>query len=527
METPAAIAVTKVSAGNYPEISFVDEDGNTLAWFGETTHNLSTSGIDKGEIYYATSKLNDPEKGTKQGVAINTAGNVEKGVWKSNVKAAAIIDAYWFASVTTKKGIFDKDAVTLTSEAVPVAQKSADTINLVEDSTTATSATVKFTNLRADGTVYIVRGLKERTEAGKGTDTWNGTDYYSTTANVFKAYEAGINEAIVGKEDVEAGAASVTVAQTISEYETNAAANPDTALGANTAGYFPVNNYIAVFVPDDEDNYGMIYTTDGFLNKATKEDSTSSADSQGLSLTQVATSIKFDKTAGIVTKTAGSHVYTITSTGLKAYDQFGKLMNTDVASTEVTSVEQSVNKGLTTDERGTATYSVNGANGQVTVVLKTADIIDLGDGLKITVLGSTIDVNAKYLATAQAGAVSNGLVVKVGSDTLYEDANFKELAAAKVVVNASTATPRLDSVTITTTATITSVEGDDTYVAQTTAVDGYTYTPAWKADGAGTVTIVLTKGVQTRTITYAATAATASGNNNVTIGDVATDVYSN
>ena len=220
VETPAAIAVTKVSAGNYPEVSFVDEDGDTLAWFGETTKKLSTSGIDKGEIYYAKSKLNDPEKGTKQGVNIDTAKNVEKGVWKSDVKAAVnddkYIDAYWFASVTTKKGIFGKDAVTLTSEAVPTAQKSADTINLVEDSTTSTSATVKFTNLRADGTVYIVRGLKERTVKGKDVNKWDGTDYFSAPDAVFKAYEAGINEAIVGKEEVEAGAASVTVAQTIS-----------------------------------------------------------------------------------------------------------------------------------------------------------------------------------------------------------------------------------------------------------------------------------------------------------------------
>ena len=205
---PAQIAVTKVSAGNYPEISFQDEDGATLAWFGEASKQLSTSGIDKGEIYYAKSKLNDPKKGTKQGVNIAVANNIEKGVWKSDVKAAAVVDAYWFAEVTTKKGIFGENAATLTSEAVPVAQKAASTINLVESATTATTGTVKFTNLRASGTVFVVRGLKYRSEENKRINAWD-EDYSLTPAAIFKAYEAGIADAIVGKADVEAGAASV------------------------------------------------------------------------------------------------------------------------------------------------------------------------------------------------------------------------------------------------------------------------------------------------------------------------------
>ena len=443
VEEPAAIAVTKVSAGNYPEVSFLDEDGDVLAWFGETDNQLSTSGIDKGEIYYATYKTNDPDKGTAQKVAIARPGNVEKGVWKSNVKAAPIIDAYWFASVTTKKGIFGKDAVTLVSEAVPVAQKSADTINLVESSSDAETATVKFTNLRADGTVYIVRGLKERTNAvnpqaaheGDLYNSWNGADYYTSVANIFKAYEAGIAQAIVGRTTVEAGAASVDISQAISKFETNAGAGvmPNTALGTNVAGYFPTNNYIAVFVPDDEDNYGMIYTADGWANVATKEDSAKGDDSQGLSLEQVATSVKYEKTSAGTAETAkdsnidagatDNHTITISGSELVAYDQFGDKMTATVASTAATVTV--TDKAIDATERASATYEVDG-NGLVTVVITAAGCTDKGDGYTVSLLGSDLSViaaiNTKEATEADGTELENGTAsaytVKLGSTTV-------------------------------------------------------------------------------------------------------------
>ena len=473
VEAPAAIAVTKVSVGNYPEVSFVDKDGNTLAWFGETTKNLSTSGIDKGEIYYAKSKLNDPEKGTKQGVKINTDKNVEKGVWKSDVKAAVnddkYIDAYWFASVTTKKGIFGKDAVTLTSEAVPTAQKSADTINLVEDSTTATSATVKFTNLRADGTVYIVRALKERTEDGKYINEWDG-DYYSKPEYVFKAYEAGINQAIVGKETVKAGAASVTVAQAIDEYVTNADDRPNAALGgAGKTGYFPINNYIAVFVPDDEDNYGMIYTASGFLNATTKEDSTKSDDSQGLTLGQVATTAKYTKTlpdVDVHTGVAnGTGYITVTDTGLIAYDQFGKKMSTAQGKTDATSVTVT-DKTVTTEERGVGSFTVD-PDGIITVRLDLAsgatNAIDKGDGFTIKVLDQEISIMAANAAVLANKTITDGLVVKVGSTTLLTGKHISAVGTtAAAAVTTATATAEYGTADITTTANkaiMTNVDG--------------------------------------------------------------------
>ena len=505
VEEPAAIAVTKVSAGNYPEVSFVDEDGNTLQWFGESTKQLSTSGIAEGEIYYATSKLNDPKKGTKQGVNIALAGNVEKGVWKSNVKAANIIDAYWFASVTTTKGIFGEAAVTLTSEAVPVAQKSADTINLVEDSTTATSGTVKFTNLRAGGTVYIVRGLKERTEDGKGDDNWDGTDYFSTPANVFKAYEAGINEAIVGRTTVEAGDASVTVAQTIDEFETKAEDGPDDALGEDTAGYFPVNNYIAVFVPDDEDNYGMIYTADGFKNEATKENGDSTDDSQGLSLTQVPTTLTYDKTVrATITQSEDNDTLTITGTKLIAKDQFGKQMATATAAADVTSATFTP-YALSEIEQGVVgKYSVAN-NGVTTIVLTTKNGVKATakDKYTVTLLGATITLEALATVTdADRDADESELVwnAKFGSDNLIDNDDVVTLAGLSVSVATNASSGKTEFTVSGTAGMVTAATSAEGKVSVTTS--GRKVTASNEGDGSATVSVIITLNDNTRTLEY-------------------------
>nr|MCR4943841.1 hypothetical protein [Clostridium sp.] len=155
LTAPAKIAVTKASAGSAPEISLYDEAGNVLAWLGNTT---SVSTIFTG--------LNVYENKSKSTTAAHSAGVTNaspalKGVITGNhALTAAGTYSWYYATATTTKGIFADKAVTLTSDFVSGAENAADSVALAQNSTTATTAEVTFTNAKTDGIVYILTAAK-------------------------------------------------------------------------------------------------------------------------------------------------------------------------------------------------------------------------------------------------------------------------------------------------------------------------------------------------------------------------------
>ena len=417
---PASIAVTKVSASNKPEVTFQDEDGNALGWMQAQKGGaaLTATGFTSAQIYSAKSKTNDP-KGSDVSALTNANQNnsVEKGVWTSSVTAPADPAAYWFATATTRKGIFGEKEETLTSEPAPLAQKAATMMNLVESKTDAKTATVTFENLRADGTLYIVRGSRvwnATTAIGGAVDT----DYYTTAERIYASYNAGVSEATTGKVDVEAGTKTVDVAGAIDEWKAEQLTK--TVAAGNSENWYG-NNYIAVFVPNDEENYGLVYTNSANFNASTDLDKTLSTDSSGMTLGQIAASVSFDKTAGTCDEDGTTNGLTIiTSTGLKAKDQFGNAMVTFQAPKDVDSVVVKSND-VTNIEEGAAKYTV-AADGQVTVYLTRKTATDAGDGYTISFLGTTMTVNNTSAAAINAGtsgANLAGFEVKVGGDTLH------------------------------------------------------------------------------------------------------------
>ena len=291
VQLPASIAVTKVSAGNAPEVTFYDENGNVLEWFATTikdaTHDtLAECGIASAQVYSATIKTNDTSKGTTQGAG--TGNSLAQGVWTSGQIAPNPIDAYWFAQVKTTAGVFSAAQTTLTSEATPAAADAASDMDLIEKKGEATTATVSFSNLRSDGTVYIVRGywdLATNGGTGAGENTGIVVENHATAVdNIFSGFDRDDSTTYVASAQVTAGTEKVDIENAISKYTTNRIVGAATAAGdviegvtvvaapgANTSavasGKHFNNNYIAVFIPDDETNYGMIYT-DGALNNA-------------------------------------------------------------------------------------------------------------------------------------------------------------------------------------------------------------------------------------------------------------------
>ena len=453
--TPAKIAVTKVARDNSPEVTFYDDNGDVLSWYGKTGNGatLTAAGIASAQIYKSTEKTNDPKASTvgvlATGVTNRNGDGLDSGVWSAPVGVVADNTAYWFAQVTTTKGIFAADAVTITSEAVQTATKAATMINLTEKATSSTdaakTATVSFENLRTSGTVYVIRGFRQWNEnTAQGSNP--STDKYSTAAGIYSAYTEGISEAIVGQTTVEAGTNSVDIANTISEWKPEQA----TKVARTGAETWWGNRYIAVFIPDDEENYGMVYTNDGVLNSNAKKNDDSlvaatTTDSQGLTISQAATSLAFNKnsTHGTIESAAGTAnqgVLIVTDTtkfnatgnneagDFHANDQFGNRMESAKAATAVSSVEV-VNKNITNAETASATWECD-INGDVTIRVTvdsnnhTDANVDRGDGFKVTALGSVVEITNTINQPANAAAALGAnhdpatWTVKVGSDTL-------------------------------------------------------------------------------------------------------------
>ena len=275
---PTKIAVTKVSNGIKPEVTFYGEGDEVLTWMGTgssasvagTNDTLKDCGFAEGNIYYATTATNDTTKAAGHiDPDIDAAECFEKGVWTSSKDANG--NAYWFAQVKTTKGVFAKDSVTLTSDVKASAQDAADMINIVQNKDTATSADVKFKNLRTAGTVYVVNGEK------LSDAQWTGTNADKIAA-LYESFKVDDATTYTAKASVTAGQ-DVTVENAIVKFE-----------GTTVRKNF----YIAIFIPDDEVNFGKIYT-DGkrengdavsAWNSNNDLDSTQTDDSEGVEISQ-------------------------------------------------------------------------------------------------------------------------------------------------------------------------------------------------------------------------------------------------
>ena len=545
---PAKIAITKISNGNAPEITFQDAEGKTLQWLGKpartavagttlargASNTLAATAFDTAAVYANTVKANDPTAATVTALSpgIGTGNTLVSGVWTGGAYAGST--AYWFAKVTAPAGIYGKDAITLTSEAVPVAQDAASQMNLVQDKDTATSAVVSFSNLRCDGTVYIIRG--------KAYGTNGATDYISTAENIYAGYNAVEGEMVSGSAQVSAGTASVTVPNAIGKY------TGITGTGTEGSG----DNYIALFVPADEANYGRIYTDNysataagvtGF-NENSKvigtADGGQNDDSCGVQITQAPTSLKYDANGTDVISNDGADTLTITTSKIIAYDQFGDKVTTvgPVPATAATVTSTvATDKDIASAERAIGTYQVNvgsATTGATTINLQMAATgtnsgADDGDGYTLTVLGSTITIMNKSGAGLDKTDAA-GWEIKFGSNTLTASSVDTAAAAGIATLNKTNiAANALDYNTTKTTddaiadikagvlAKINAVSGLSTVTAGDLTFSAWTYDGATIATGDGaalgtaakelTYTVTINFGGTTKTITGCSTTA--------------------
>ena len=490
---PEKIAVTKVANGSRPEVTFQDADGAELTWFGyettdaqadlsgggltdqnglgvSSTTQLEAVGIEAAQIYGATNKTNDPKasgvSALVSAVTNRVAANddIAKGVWTTEIGANAGTAAYWFATATLTKGVFGADKIELKSEATDNAQDAATDMDLVESKTTATTATVKFSNLRTAGTVYIVQGNFQGTASTANNPNTTVIVKNELTVNeLFNKFKANDPTTYTAKTTVEAGTASVDIPNAISANLTKVAG----ATGANVANGEIVNgkivdeagdaaatadtwtitgdtygndHYIAIFIPDDDVNYGMVYTDGPF---STDSYTSAPTGKSGLIITQVATTVDKSNMTAIMGACAGG-ITANTASGVDiafdkivVKDQFGTAMVyaadtintaadvTTVIEKDSTNVEAYVVESSDAANDGSVTVSTRGVvsfNLQETSPARGAGKIsawDKGDGvtIKIPGLGTEITIVAKESNT---GATAATLGVDTEGDGTFD-----------------------------------------------------------------------------------------------------------
>ena len=364
---PAKLAVTSAIQGGDVTVEVQDAEGKALAWMG-SNNAITLNGFSGATVYYNTS---NGTSGATKSFADADLKSGAKGVFKGTDTSTN--GKYFYAEATTAKGIFGAESVKLTSEIKGENASLVDAVKISEDTTTATSAVVKFTNLVTDGTIYIY----------KSSDTFDKDN----TAT----YRA--------KADVKKGDPSVTLANAF-----------------KTTGDINVN-FDVVILPADETNY-------------TKFDTKTSAATDTFTLEEEAKSVK----AGNKNFTANwdDAAKTITIKGLEAYNQFGSKMST-AKTTETTATVTAINKTAYETEAGLAAWTIPSADGALELVIydkstqgtsatATANLVDEKDGYSIAILGSTVEVTnledegtgvGTAWAAADASLTSDKISIKV------------------------------------------------------------------------------------------------------------------
>ena len=385
VKTPGAVAVTKAAKGNTPEVTFYNDAAATeiSTWFGYENGDAATDqngvaanakstlaqlGISSAKVYSATKATTTASDGT-QLAGVSNADTAIGGVWTGGAPiAATLTDAFWFTEVKTTAGIYGASSVTITSGNKQTAQDGASDIDLISKKGDPTTAVVSFADVRNAGKVYIVRGYYDVAASGTVGDGTNGTpagkygnaglavkEYTSTAAKIYGTFDPKDSTTYVTSADVAVGAASVELANAISNVSTNfvaagdgvTAATTDTldgiAIVANntgndkqvTKGKKYTNTYIAVFIPNDQTNYGTVYTSTGLTGSNSTK---GTAGKDGLTVTQALTSYKLFANADA--KVAVKSAYNVSAADtigsndagndgdlyIAAYDQFGDNM---------------------------------------------------------------------------------------------------------------------------------------------------------------------------------------------------------
>ena len=223
---PSDYAITSIANGSQAKITFYDEDGAVAYWMNDPANTLASIGLASADVY--GNKSDSVKDGTKlaNGGAIKTTKGVLTTAYYGSTSYA-----YNYAEMKTTAGIFGANATTWITDTALLAQDAADSVTILQKKASPNTATVKFSNLRTSGTLYITSGIK----TGE-----------TTTARIFAGFDPANSSTYEAKVTVAAGTSELDV---------------DNAIQAinGTAGK---NLYLAIFIPDDTDNFGMIYTND-------------------------------------------------------------------------------------------------------------------------------------------------------------------------------------------------------------------------------------------------------------------------
>jgi len=355
LAAPAAILVGQSAKdnGTMTGIMFVGSDGSIMKWMSGTKteqKTLSALGFDSAELFGNNSK--STAGATSVGNANALAGFAGTyGTINSTYE-------YYYAEVATKEGVYGKESIELSSSITKKSEGIAKKVTWEENQLVPTTATITFDTLRSDATVYIYG------DKVGGSQTLVDPNKVSPAAAEFDPTNRKTYRGLV---HVEEGEDSIDIP--------NVFVNDDIE---NTT------NFTVVVIPDDPMSY---------LN--VKDDNTTST------IKEVPASVKATSSQGWQTAVSVSGS-TITVTNLTAYNQFGKVMETNAGGVPFTASVYPINKIATTTEKATAEFTV-GANGAVTLTIDTstsdpANEVDPTDGFEVVILDKVLKITSNNAA---------------------------------------------------------------------------------------------------------------------------------
>ena len=400
---PTSIGLTSRSNNGAPKITFYDEEEATLTWLGDKINKTAAAvGLNTITVYGETGSSKDKAKK----IAQTGASTVSEGVLTGDVNLDNNSSYFW-ATVTTKKGIYGAGALTYETAIVEATERPFTTLQLVDDSTNPKDAVVSFKKLKTDGKVYILNH-----KAGESTDA-------------LKAFDADDTSTYVASAEVEKGDTKVTLSGALSSWA-------DSKAAGGTYYYTPY------FVPNNTEEFAAVPIESWDNTKRTVKDADKS---NGLTVAQIPTSIAYDddEAEDIVTSSAvtldkeTTISDTIVGKKIKAYDQFGDLVEGGQDAKTVTSCVAK-NATLTTTEDANAQFEIVAGTGAVTINLYRDAAVDAGDGFAITILGSEVTLKNTTGALVNDAAGTGNFEVKLGSNKVATG-KTSALGTAKVTFN--------------------------------------------------------------------------------------------
>ena len=308
----------------------------------------------------------DVVNGVNQVVAMPTTAQVSALTMTTDAIGDA--NAYYYATAKTVAGLFGAKSVDLTSTLGKGAQPAATGIAITQNSSDPYSADVKFTNLRTDGTLYIMQSTTAAQAANDDT--------------LKTAFDQGTQAPKVSTK-VEAGTEKVTLGSAIDDIAAN-----------NT-------HYMAIFVPDNETDYATVFTAGAGTNDL----------QVAPKLTKFALSgnLKDATTAAYAAVTAAGP--TAAEKYLVAKDQFGNSMAFTAAeafaAADMTDAAPTVDVGvgatLAVAVSGNPAVTENVLVGVMTFAIDAATTVNEGKSFTIVLkTGQTLTLKNKVAGTAAA-----------------------------------------------------------------------------------------------------------------------------